>query len=455
MDARSRYRFAEYVFDPVTLELRRDGRPVPLPRQPASVLLLLLERAGEIVPRREIRDRCWSGARFGVEAALNTTIRQVRSALGDSAAEARFIETLPRRGYRFRAPTAVVPPTPPAAVRTNPVARRSRIAASALLVLALASSTPPSREMAFEELPPEVGLRYSAAWNLLETGRRAELPRAVELLQTVVAEAPAFGPGWAALSEAQLELDRRAQALRAARRALGVAPRLADAHHALGRARILDREQVAAGTGDLERSVRLAPRDQRFRMSLVFGLVASGRLERARSELATLYEQGPLSDRLEAEYGWLEYLLGGYDRAFAACAAVVESRPLDLWNEDCATMALERLGRHREAADRVVAAVERWDLAAVFAPFPGEEPQELLRRYWAWRLSRLEDRAPLGWWDHYRLATLYARRGDVHQALEVLEAAAADHSVALLMAPAEPAFEVLRPSPRFRRLLRS
>ena len=86
-------------------ELRHHGDVVKLAPQPLKVLEILARRSGEIVTRAEIREQVWCGDTFvDFEQGLNFCIRQVREALGDTADAPRFIETLPRRGYRFLAP---------------------------------------------------------------------------------------------------------------------------------------------------------------------------------------------------------------------------------------------------------------------------------------------------------------------------------------------------------------
>ena len=96
-----RYAFDGFVFDPATGELHRDGAGTRLPPKPARLLTLLLERPGELVPREELVEELWPGQHLDVDQALAYTVRQVRSALGDDAGEPRYVETLPRRGYRF------------------------------------------------------------------------------------------------------------------------------------------------------------------------------------------------------------------------------------------------------------------------------------------------------------------------------------------------------------------
>jgi DNA-binding winged helix-turn-helix (wHTH) protein len=86
-------------------ELRRQGVPVRLAPQPLKLLLLLASRPGQIVTREEIRKELWSADTFvDFEQGVNFSIKQVREALGDEAEQPRFIQTVPKRGYRFIAP---------------------------------------------------------------------------------------------------------------------------------------------------------------------------------------------------------------------------------------------------------------------------------------------------------------------------------------------------------------
>jgi TolB-like protein/DNA-binding winged helix-turn-helix (wHTH) protein len=108
MEMTGRCRFGLYDFDFRTGELRREGDIVKLAPQPARVLALLLAKPGEVVLRDELRAHLWGDETFvDFERGLNFCILQVRNALGDSSENPRFIQTVPRRGYRFIAPVSV------------------------------------------------------------------------------------------------------------------------------------------------------------------------------------------------------------------------------------------------------------------------------------------------------------------------------------------------------------
>src|SRR5262249_11122370 len=113
-------RFGPFEIDLRTEELRKQGRKLPLPHQSIQVLTLLLEHPGELVSREELRERLWPpDVIVDFDHGLNAAVNRLREALGDAAEEPRFIETLPRRGYRFIAP--LVPPLKQPTMRANDV----------------------------------------------------------------------------------------------------------------------------------------------------------------------------------------------------------------------------------------------------------------------------------------------------------------------------------------------
>jgi TolB-like protein/DNA-binding winged helix-turn-helix (wHTH) protein len=103
--SRRRIRCGLFDVDLDSRELHKDGRRVPVQEQPFQLLALLLERPGEIVTREQLRSQVWPADTYvSFDEGLNTAIRKLRIAFGDSAENPRFIETIPRRGYRFIAP---------------------------------------------------------------------------------------------------------------------------------------------------------------------------------------------------------------------------------------------------------------------------------------------------------------------------------------------------------------
>ena len=138
-------RFGIFELDSESGELRRHGLKVRLPDQAFQILRLLLARPGDVVTREELRQQLWTSETFvDFDVGLNSAIRKLREALGDSAENPRFVETLPRRGYRFIATVtpAAEQTAEPRAVSPAPArprARRSWIAGGLLLVATIAA----------------------------------------------------------------------------------------------------------------------------------------------------------------------------------------------------------------------------------------------------------------------------------------------------------------------------
>ena len=123
MAAQEVVRFGTFELDPSSGELRRQGQRVALQSQPAQVLALLVRSPGQIVTREELRRAVWAADTFvDFDTALNVAVNKIRQALRDSAATPRFIETVPKHGYRFLA--EVFPVEPGATPAPRPVLRR-------------------------------------------------------------------------------------------------------------------------------------------------------------------------------------------------------------------------------------------------------------------------------------------------------------------------------------------
>ena len=137
--------FGSFEVDIVSGELRRQGLKIRLQDQPFRLLVLLLDHAGEVVTREKVRETLWPAeTHVDFDHSLNTAVRKLREALGDSAESPRYVETIARRGYRFIAPVAPRPTVQVAhsadaavaSLRPSPAARPS-ISARRLLILAI------------------------------------------------------------------------------------------------------------------------------------------------------------------------------------------------------------------------------------------------------------------------------------------------------------------------------
>ena len=101
------WRFGVFEVDARNNELRRGGAPTKIREQSFRILVFLLEHAGELVTREDLQRALWSSGTFvDFDHGLNTAVMKLREALGDSADKPLYIETVPKRGYRFIAPVS-------------------------------------------------------------------------------------------------------------------------------------------------------------------------------------------------------------------------------------------------------------------------------------------------------------------------------------------------------------
>src|ERR1700757_3022003 len=127
-------RFATFEVDLRSGELRKNGVKVKLQEKPFQVLALLLERRGEIITREELRERLWAADTFvDFDHSLGTAIAKLRQALGDSAQNPRFVETVASRGYRFLVPVENLPPPGPEIQPSSQIGRFAFSAGAGLL----------------------------------------------------------------------------------------------------------------------------------------------------------------------------------------------------------------------------------------------------------------------------------------------------------------------------------
>ena len=199
-----------FQLDHTSGELIRDGRKVRLPTQSLQILQVLLEHPGELVTRDELRQRLWTADTFvDFDAGLNNAVKKLRDALEDSSERPRFIETVPRRGYRL-----IVSPEVPQPARPR---RRVLVGLGVLapLAIAVALSLGAARSWLVpgpDGTPPrapnpdahDAYLRGRFEWKL----RTADGSRkAIQSFEEAIKKDPQYAPAYSGLSDAYRFLD--------------------------------------------------------------------------------------------------------------------------------------------------------------------------------------------------------------------------------------------------------
>lgn len=351
MTSPRRFLFGEFELRTDSGELFRDGERVALQHQPAQLLELLLRRAGEVVTREEIREEIWGSETYvDSEQGINYCVRQVRQALDDEAAAPRFVETVPRRGYRFLAPVeeseaGAAPVPPPSRGRSR---RWPAVAAAAALVLLPAAAVltlllsrdeapaPPSPPHLV--VPEEAHARFLEAQYLVERAAEGDMvgdsARAIELLQAVVEEVPRHAEAHSALADAwllRLDLPRPEaleRAEEAARRALEIDPDLVQARTVLAAALFFHRLDWEGTRRHLDRALETHPDYPDAVFLRAAYLSATGRHDAsiAAARRAVRLEPGQLPG---ISLAWFYFFARRYDRAVEEAERILELQPLD------------------------------------------------------------------------------------------------------------------------------
>lgn len=326
-------RFGRFELDVRLQELRREGVRVRLQPQPLKLLALLARRSGNLVTREEIRHALWGEGTFvDFEQGLAFCIRQIRAALGDDARASRYVQTLPRRGYRFVAPVQEVRSTSPAPRRPGPLA-----ALLALLALPMLFAPSGARRAATAHAaPPDAELL-----RLTLTGRQLsrrcrpdQLRRGLELLEEALRRDPGYAPAWLARADAYTTLgdygaippsQAFATATESALRALELDPSPGAAQVTLARLRAIRDWDWTRARDAYEQALAADPNDPRALIGLSQLEQLLGDAERALRHARRAIEADPLSASANSQMA--DVLLGA-GRAAGALAQV--DRTLEL-----------------------------------------------------------------------------------------------------------------------------
>ena len=343
-----RVTFGPFQLDLDTHELNRSGLAVRLQPQPAKLLALLVEHAGRLVTRDEIRHNVWGPDTFvDFDQSVNFCVRQIRTALHDNADTPCYVETLPRRGYRFIAPVqnvendaALPPATMAAPVVASP--RRPRLPVAAVVILVGALVTGGAMLQRARSIQPSPAA--SRAVQEVQLGRffldkvtARDARTAIEHFKAALREDAHSAPAYAGLAEAYNQLGSvfiadqppvnvRLLALRSAIRAIELDPKLADAYATLGYTTMHELDWSRA-EALLRRAIELNPHNVTAHHVYANYLVARRRYSEAIDEARRCVDLEPASVRARHLLAWMLYFNRQYAEAIRELRTIVEMQP--------------------------------------------------------------------------------------------------------------------------------
>lgn len=555
-------RFGPFELDKQCGELRRQGVRIKLQEQPLRILEMLLASPDRLVTREEVRRELWPSNSFvDFDQGLNKAINKLREALGDSAEEPRFVETLSRRGYRFIGTIevclrrieslAVLPlenlsrdpdeeyfaegmtealittlakigqlqvvsrtsvmryrgihkPLPEIArelgvdaiVEGTVLRAKQRVCVSTQLidgrddrhlwaeryerdlhdVLALQSEVAQAiaREIQVKLTPQEhahllqvrpvnpEGYEAYLKGRYYWYRRPAELGKAIQCFEQVIAKDPTYATAYAGLADCLTSLtawglvpasDGSDKAMRLATKAVELSPGLAEGHSALAYSSLYDYNYSRAEK-EFERAIEINPRDASAHELFGFYLGATGRYEEAYTELQRALRLDPLSSIIGALAGYV-YLYGRrYGQAITQFQKTLDLDPTCGpayaglgWAQTCASLY--------EAA--IVSLRKGYDLWRGSTPLAwlGETLAKAGRPEEAHQiLGQLDQIAKQRYVTPYGVARIYAALGRTEEAFSWLETSYRQRAEWMILLKVDPCFDDLRSDPRFQDLLR-
>ena len=503
-------RFGVFQVNFAARELRKHGVRVRLPGQPFCILSMLLEKPGEIVTREEMRQRLWASNTFvDFEHSLNSAIKKLRTALNDSPENSRYIETVPRVGYRFIAPVEAISEAKPSvaeAPQTNtvvePLAKpegpRTRrwvpvLGIAAVLVTvsagyfawsrvrvrpqqgnkaanetnagvkgpeAITPNNPPASSPKSAEAR-ELYLKGMYFWNQRTSGG---FQQAIEYFQQAIKIDPNYAAAYAGLANSYTLLTAYSsasstlympQARAAALRALELDQGSAEAHSAL--ALIVQNLDWDWQTSEKEyrRAIDLNPNYATAHQWYAEHLMWLGRFDEALKESEQAQKLDPLSLIIATDHGAVLYYSRQYDRAIEQFRTVLRKEPNFPRAGFLLINAYVEKGMFEQALNQAAAA------GRLYGDFPwywvvltyiyGRGGQLEKARHELEKLEKVSRQEPVSpvfmLWAHLGAANKEEALGD-------LEREYSQHFSALTSLKVEPGLDPLRGDPRFQDLLR-
>lgn len=308
--------FGPFTLDRRTGELRRDGAPVAIAPQPLRLLAALASRPGELVTREELRQSIWGEETFvDFERGLNFCVLQARTALGDDAKNPVYIQTLPKRGYRFVANVTVGAPVVATAAPRRLRWQLALVAATAVVVLVAAVQQRASGRS--EQARAPLTAQSTAAREAYLRGRQlwqeGKIAESIAELREATRLEPEFVLPHIALAESTHalvmggKLDPRtaaAEIRRASEAAYRLAPRLAQTHATRAMLAFWYDWRFDDAEESYREAIRLDPGEAGALHDHGWLLIARGKLDEGIAEIRRAQELDPLSPRANTHVAW-------------------------------------------------------------------------------------------------------------------------------------------------------
>jgi DNA-binding winged helix-turn-helix (wHTH) protein len=438
-----------YTLDPETRRLQRGDSPVGISGRPLQLLELLLRAGDRVVTRLEIKLELWPDTeQIDTERRLNTTMRSLRSALGE---DADLIETIRGHGYRWIGEPVVEVPRPLTLTESVPFLLSAAALITLVVALILLAGGSLTNTIDPSPLAPDLRARLVEINGIARREPRLALATLDELLRTH----PSFTPARELKAEISMRVWREhpgPTTHAAVRRALDEVD-LTDDEMA-----VMDAEFRLYGEWDWDGAERAylqvilrSPEHTGARRGLAWLYLNAGRSDDAMAQLEVLLSEATLDDEQRADVGWMLLRMERVELALSMCEPTAQ-RNLHLNLSSCRHTALARLGDIAAARAVAVEILQALDAAMDTISMVRDTPPEIgYASFLEWRVDEFLARGDR--W--FQRAQLQAEAGDLGAALDSLERALAVRDPLLVKLRTTPEFQPLMDEPRFRAILRA
>jgi len=447
--------FDGWTVDRVSGEMSRNGHMTRLPQQPLRILIELTDRAGEVVTREQLVKALWPQGVVDFDNGLNVAVRKLRVALDDVGDTPRYVETLPRVGYRFIGKLGA--PAPHAAIESTPASSVRGMwlllgLAGVALVACIGIFWFGERGAGGPPHIPSARAQELYVEGMHERSRRDTDATALALakLEEAIKEDPEYAEAWAGysrtLSSAVVrQLTTPAEGLpkarAAAERALTLDPGVADAHVTLLHIHMDFDKDFAAATRDIEKARQLGLNTASFWHYSAMWHAQQGRVEEGLADMRRARALEPMTLLLSSNYALILFNARRYDEVIELLAPIIEANPGFDTGRSVLARALTATGRFDQALAQLQARkdVGAWqgDLGVLYAKMGRRE--DALRE-----IARLDTLQSRGFGESYEIATIRATLGELDPACESLARALTDRSFLVNWMRLDPRMDPLR-----------
>ncbi|MEE8294828.1 MAG: tetratricopeptide repeat protein [Sphingomonadales bacterium] len=448
------FQFGPFRFSTETSELLKSGKKIPLKVQSAKVLGILIKNHGKLVTRNQLIRDIWPDRTVEFDLSLNSCLRDIRHALGENPKAPKFIETLPKRGYRFLAEVSLVTPYFPFWFNTP----FSRAALGVSLVFAIALFVVGTQTSVFKSpranLPVPVAVQEEAR-TLVLAGVSAiydkEVPKtqeALEFFNQAIAIDPTYTEAYLMIAGTLFSRGDAADGekiLAALESVIAIDPYNLEATGMRGNLKWTIFHDWQGAKESFQRVLSIDPQNAGAYLALARIFALEGDFDTSLSQVDLALSLNTIKLTQSGNVGWYYYLAGRFEEGLKFCQETREINPDDAGTQRCFLNNLTALGRDQEAAPFALSYLEisgadRADLDALkTAP-----EDEILDYFYSFEMSRGGNENSRFDPTQIYQAMALTSEGDKAGAIKVLKGAYEDRNFFLPLIGIIPAFEPLK-----------